>query len=254
MVLLVLVMMMVVPSQAQRLKELQEQLTGSLIGEGKKITTDDLYFFDLAVVIEMTTLVNNKPSTTKMSSLYSKDAKNVASEITSIVSDQKKRQQPISMMTILDFENQAIIMIMHEQKMAQVIAMPFLESAVINNDQGSVIKTGRTKNILDYSCFEYRFDLPDASGTFWITEELGIESLGFQESMGYQENKNENFSLPNIEKGFMMEMNMVKKGKVKSKEIASSTIKVTQIVTTRKTIDMSKYQKLNGGLGMMGSR
>ncbi len=238
-------------SSAQVLKKLQEQLGG------KNIVVEDEYNFDLEVTFDMTTMVKGKPSKVEYTSWYSNGGKYMANQITSIEQGSEKGQVPMEMVIIMDFENEAMVMLMKQQKMAQTMSMGDIKESMQQpeNDPSNFKKTGITKKILGYNCYEYAYDGPDMSGTFWFTDELDYDMEGFYKAMnvgGNKKNKNQ-FTIPQMKNGFMMALNMKPKDSNRKKGVQDVNMVVTAVKKADNYVDMTGYQKI-GGLGMMGNR
>jgi hypothetical protein len=94
-------------------------------------------------------------------------------------------------------------------------------------------KTGNTKTILGYTCYEYKVDYDytnsKGSATFWVSEEFPIQNKELP-MLGMQLN-NTNFS------GFVLEMNGEHEGK-------KSTIKVTNVSDTNLSINSNEYRNM----------
>ena len=107
-----------------------------------------------------------------------------------------------------------MIIIMEEQKIAQVLSMEKLkklpwkkmkQSQLLHNFN-SVQKTGNTKKILGYTCDEFSSQNETNKFSFWVTEELDL----FQKNMFFNISKslggNTFNNIPENAQGFMMEM------------------------------------------------
>ena len=160
------------------------------------------------------------------------------------------RDMPSSVLSILDDKNQAMIIIMEEQKMAQLLSMSKIKDiAVEENDIDDedtdfkvIRKTGNTKKILGYNCEEFMSENETSKFSFWVTKELDL----FQKNMFFNLSKslggNTFDDIPKEAQGFMMEM---------SYENLSNNEKgnmvVIDIQNKDKTIRMDDYQLLSLG-------
>ncbi len=180
-------------------------------------------------------------------------------EMTVEENGQEKAGEAMQMFTIMDNKNLAMITIMEEQKMAQIIPMDgaseAIEEKVEENveegkyEQPDVKKTGRTKKIIGYSCYEYVSSSVDGDATFWLTDEVDMINSSSFNSFGnaFGEDVND-FELPDGTHGFMMEMHF--KTKSSNSEQGEATIEVTEIKKEKKEVLMSNYQVLNMGNGI----
>jgi ribosomal protein S20 len=223
------------------------------------------YHFSQKVVYKMSSADEKEgPSSMEYILWFPSDEKYMATQMGEIsVKDENGKQQKgesMKVFTIMDNKNQAMVMIMEEQKMAQIIPMDgaivdMAEAKIEDNaaeeksGQSDVKKTGRTKKILGYSCDEYVSSSPDGDATFWLTEDrdlLNNTYSNFGDAFG--ENTN-NYKLPNGAKGFMMEMHIKTKSPDKS-ERQEVVIEVTEIKKEKKDVNMSNYQVMNMGNGL----
>ncbi len=236
---------------AQLLKKIQDQLGG------KDITIEDEYSFDMAVSYDMTTEVKGKPSKIEYTSWYADGGKYMANQITSIEQGAEKGQMPMEMVVIMDFQNEAMILLMKAQKMAQTMGMGQIKDAMQEpeNDPSNFVKTGNSKKILGYTCYEYAYDGPEMAGKFWFTNELDYDMEGFYKAMnmGNGKKSKSQFTIPQMRNGFMMALTMKPKSTNKKKGVQEVNMLVTDVKKTKNYVDMTGYQKI-GGMGMMGNR
>lgn len=81
-----------------------------------------------------------------------------------------------SMAVIMDLNKREMMMLMPEQHMYMVHAMPELEKMANNDHDTSDValeKTGETEKILGYTCTKYIAKSKDSTTDLWLTEELG---------------------------------------------------------------------------------
>ena len=158
-----------------------------------------------------------------------------------------------SVITILDNEREAMIMLMPEKKMATVISTTVPEGMGDNTVQGegtggekdvTIKKTGRTKEILGYPCEEFEVITPESHSNVWVTKELEAYNSALFKGM-----RESPLSMDNAFKemqGMMMEMIAVtKEGKTGDK--VTVTMKAVEIGDEPVTFNMSEYQKMNVG-------
>jgi len=180
-------------------------------------------------------------------------------EMTMEENGQEKTGESIQMFSIMDNKNLAMITIMEEQKMAQIIPMEGVTEAAKEkmeesieegkSEQPDVKKTGRTKKIIGYTCYEYVTSSVDGDATFWLTDEVEMLNNSLFNSFGSTFGGDANdFKLPDETHGFMMGMHF--KTKSSKTDQGESTIEVTEIKKEKKEVLMSNYQILNMGNGL----
>jgi len=230
-------------SQAQFGKKL-----GQMIG-GKETPIADQYSFNVKIAYQMTTERKGKPSSMNFIMRFPKEGSYQSNEISEIATDRTKTKgAPFEMVSVLDYSNEAIIMFMEENKIAQVLPMDdlMLTPATSDENSTSLVKTGNTKQILDYSCDEYTMDSEDMTGTFWITTEVAIDYEGYIKGINkaFSNGKKNSIQIPEDSKGFMMEMDVT----LKSKKGGKMQMIVTELKEEDVTFTVADYQVTNGGV------
>ena len=222
----------------------------ALFGQGgEQIDTEKIYSFDTNVRYEMLFEANGESTQVEYSMWFSKNESYMGTQLAGVDGKKSGNQDiPASMMTILDDKNQATIILMEEQKIAQVIAMDRIKDIATKEESEngtetgfeSLEKTGNKKQILGYDCEEYRSVNADLVYTFWITNDLEI----YHKNMFYNLNKsmggNSFGKVPHGAKGFMMEMTFENKSKNEKGRML-----VKDIQEKNKSVDMSTYQFMN---------
>lgn len=157
---------------------------------------------------------------------------------------------PSSMFSLLDDKNQAMIIIMEEQKIAQLLSMAKIKEIAVKENEtestitdfNSVQKTGKTKKILGYNCEEFSSQNETNKFTFWITNGLEL----FQKNMFFNISKslggNTFDNVPENAKGFMMEMHFEN-----SSNMEKGSMTVISIESSKKIIMMNNYQLMSLG-------
>lgn len=170
---------------------------------GSKEPLPASYDFDKRVKMKMTNSDKKDVQVMYMDMLFSNTEPIIGMD--NMVIEGEKEQADITM--VIDLESQKMVSLTNAEgnKMAMTINM----DAAKFEDDGSdtditFTKTGQTKDILGYTCEEYAFDTEDASGNFWVTDEVDLK---MEEAL---------FMLPKDKKavrpatypdGFFMEMN-----------------------------------------------
>ncbi len=226
----------------------QEHPQKMLMQTGEKIPVEEVYSFNTNVVYQMNFISDNKPSTIDYSMWFSDDENYMASEMKNITSGKtKNKQMPMGMITIIDDKNKAMIMILEEQKIAQVISMDKIKEIAIEEDGESldtsfpnIKKTGKSKKILGYYSEEFTTQTEDETMSFWVTQDVKLYQknmfLNMSESLGGIKFED----IPNAAKGFMMEMHFENKSNGEK-----GSMVVTGIFNKAKTIVTKNYQLMN---------
>ena len=155
---------------------------------------------------------------------------------------------PASVLSVIDEKNKAMIILMEEQNIAQVVSMEKIKDIATeeNESEGvdasfeTIKKTGNSKKILGYDCEEFASENEDTRFTFWVTQELDI----YQKNMFYNVSKSLGGSsfanIPKEAKGLMMEMQFENKNKDERGKMV-----VKEIRKESKSIDTEGYQFMN---------
>ncbi len=226
----------------------QKKYQKMLFQDGADIPIEEVYHFNTNVAYRMNFTNDNELSSIDYSMWFSDSESYMASEMKNIkTKNSKDNQIPTGMMTIIDDKNQAMVIIMEEQKMAQVISMSKIkEIANEENKDGSnsaistINKTGKSKKILGYHCEEFTTQTDEGKMSFWVTQDLKFIQknmfLNLSKSLGGNNFKN----IPMAAKGFMMEMNFENISKNEK-----GSMVVTKISKKSKSINTKDYQMMN---------
>jgi len=226
----------------------EEQLQKMLMQTGENIPVEEVYSFNTNVIYQMNFISDNKPSTIDYSMWFSDNENFMASEMKNITSGKTNdRQMPLGMITIIDDKNKALIMILEDQKIAQIISMNKIKEIAIEEEDESlnasfsnIKKTGKSKKILGYYSEEFQTQTEDEIMSFWVTQDVKLYQknmfLNLSESLGGNKFQN----IPNAAKGFMMEMHFEN---ISNGEKGSMV--VTGITKKTKTIRTNDYQLMN---------
>lgn len=227
----------------------QNQLNQMMLAGGESIPIEDSYAFDKKVMYKMEITGDNKPSIVNYEMWFSDNSEYMATRVQGNESPDS-RDMPSSMLSILDEKNKAMIVIMKEQKMAQVLSMDKIKNIAIEENEkdsvetdfNSIKKTGRTKKILGHTCDEFISINESNTFSFWVTEDLEL----FQKNMFFNLSKslggNSFNTIPEEAKGFMMEMHYEN-----SESNETTTMTVIDIQSIKNTINMNEYQLMNLG-------
>ena len=154
-------------------------LKPALAQKNESIPIEDSYSFDKQVMYKMEISGEDKPSTVNYEMWFSDNAEYMATKVKGNESPDS-RDMPSSMLSILDEKNNAMIVIMQEQKIAQILSMDKIkditieenEKDSIQTDFNSIKKSGRTKKILGHTCEEFISTNESNIFSFWVTQEL----------------------------------------------------------------------------------
>lgn len=175
----------------------------------------DVYEFDTKVNYQMELESNGETSKMNYGLWFSKNNDYMGTELENPENDKSNTSgQAMSMITILDDENQIMVMLMEEQKIGQVMSMDQMKNVVeqenaveqTNTDFNALKKTGKSKSILGYSCDEFTSENDGTKISLWISSDAKL----FRKNMFYNLSKSLGGStfkhIPSDAKGFMMEM------------------------------------------------
>ena len=234
------------PDYEQKNREQWENMFGQ--GESD-ISIEDSYHFDTNVLYTMEFSSGDENSIVDYSMWFSDKENYMATQVSNIKSSSNKNQEmPMSMLSVLDEKNKAMIILMEEQKIAQVVSMDKIQNLAekeasaegLDPSFKKVEKTGNTKKILGYDCEEFYSENEETRYTFWVTQDLDI----YQKNMFFNISKslggNSFQDIPKEAKGLMMEMNFEHKtGKGKGKML------VKEIRKESRSIETGGYQFMN---------
>jgi hypothetical protein len=234
------------PDYEQKNQEQWEKMLGQ--GEAD-IPIEENYHFDTNVLYTMEFSSGEENSIVDYSMWFSDKENYMATQVSNMQSSSGKNQEmPTSVMSVLDEKNKAMIILMEEQKIAQVVSMDKIRDIAEEESSGEeldssfekVKKTGNTKKILGYDCEEFYSENSDSRFNFWVTQDLDIyqKNMFFNISKSLGENSFQN--IPSDAKGLMMEMNFEHKTK---KEKGKMVVK--EIRKESRDIDTGGYRFMN---------
>ena len=227
----------------------QQQLNQMMGSGSENIPIEESYAFQTRVTYQLTMTDKNQPSVVNYEMWFPEKEGYMATKVTNSSKGDSK-DMPSSMLSILDDKNQAMIIIMEEQKIAQLLSMGKIkEIAVEENETESAVtefnaiqKTGKSKKILGYTCEEFSSQNETNKFTFWITKDLEL----FQENMFFNISKslggNTFDNIPESAQGFMMEMHFEN-----SSNMEKGSMTVIDIESSEKIIMMNNYQLMSLG-------
>lgn len=229
--------------------EYQQHLTQMMAVGSEDIPVEDTYTFNTSVIYKMTLNDGTKSSEVNYEMWFSENEPYMATQ----VNNQEKpdpNDMPSAVVSILDDKNQAMIILMEEQKMAQLLSMSKIKSSAMAENEAEqtdtsfkgLQKTGNTKEILGYTCDEFISENESSKLSFWVTTELTLFQKNMFFNMSQSLGGNTFEDIPAEAKGFMMEMNYED---LSSKE--KSHMQVVDIKNETKTIDLINYQRINLG-------
>lgn len=233
--------------------EAQKQMMEIMALGKNNVPIADEYSFQSQMVYKMSTNFGGKETVMDYTMFINPEAEYMATQMGTMESGGEKSNMPMGMTTILDYENEAMIMIMEEQKMAQIMSMDMLNKN-LNTDKDiaekqnemTIIKTGKTKEILGYDCEEYQVSSEDTNGSLWIAPQMEAFNHSFFKNMG-NHSFADNTQFADL-KGMMMEMDMTVKER-KNKKESDMKMNIVSISKQSTVIVMANYQTI----GMIGS-
>lgn len=234
----------------------QEHLQKLLLqNNNANIPVEDVYKFDMHVIYKMNVITDNKLTSMDYNLWFSNDKNYLGTKIENIENEEiKNSSEAMEMFTILDDKNQAIIMLLESQKLAQVISMEKIKNLAAEHVDPDSLKstipklkkTGRSKKILGYTCEEFSGKIEDGDFSFWITQDLDLFQKNMFLNMNNSLGGNPFNSIPEAAKGFMMETNFENTSEGKNRGDTTSMI-VTKITKETLEINTKQYQKMNLG-------
>ena len=189
----------------------------SMMSNSSNVEVEDAYNFDNAVDIELTTFNSNKTTgEMSMRMLFPSDASYYAMEIIEIKGS--KQEVPESI-TVFDYSSFKVISLMNMSGQKMGFAMDLKESQIEEwkateeekEDNTEFIKTGKTKEILGYTCEQYLISNSDGDGEFWITNDADLQ-IGLALNAMSQNSKGKSYEMPkDYPEGAILEMNYADK-------------------------------------------
>ncbi len=237
--------------ESQSQEKLQKLLTQS---DNSMIIIEDVYTFDTNVVYKMHMISDGKPASMDYSMWFTHDHNYMATKIENIENEESKNKETqMEMFTIIDEKNEAMIMLMESQKMAQVISMEKIKNLAnsqVDKKNNEIVtpnikKTGRTKKIIGYTCEEFSGQTEDGIISFWITHDINLYQKNMFLNMSKSLGGDQFQSFPDAAKGFLMETNF-EDNTGKNKGDKTSMV-VTKIDKKSLQISTKEYQKIDLG-------
>ncbi len=227
----------------------EKHLQNIFMGNKEDVPIESIYKFDTSVTYRMETVADNKPVSIDYNMLFSKSNNYMATKMQNINSEEMKGNSgAIQMTTILDDKNQAMIMLMEDQKIAQVISMEKIKDIAVNENSDetnletskpNIKKTGRSKKILGYQCDEFKTITEEGKSTVWITKELSIYHKNMFSNLNISLGGDQFNNYPDAVKGLMMEMYF------EGENGEKSNMKIIDINKKSSEISTAGYQFMN---------
>ncbi len=225
----------------------QRQMSQFMLSGSEDIPIEESYTFQTRVTYEFTMTERDQTSTVNYEMWFPKNDGYMGTKVMD-QPDSDPKDMPSSVVSIIDDKNQAMIILIEEQKIAQLLSMSKIqEIAEVEKETesemtafNSLQKTGKTKKILGYDCEEFYSQNETNKLTFWVTQDLEL----FQKNMFFNISKslggNTFENIPETAKGFMMEMRFENLSTVET-----GIMTVTDIKKSEKVITMADYQLMN---------
>jgi len=225
----------------------QRQMSQFMLSGSEDIPIEESYTFQTRVTYEFTMTERDQTSTVNYEMWFPKNDGYMGTKVMD-QPDSDPKDMPSSVVSIIDDKNQAMIILIEEQKIAQLLSMSKIqEIAEVEKETesemtafNSLQKTGKTKKILGYDCEEFYSQNETNKLTFWVTQDLEL----FQKNMFFNISKslggNTFENIPETAKGFMMEMHFENLSTMET-----GIMTVTDIKKSEKVITMADYQLMN---------
>ena len=213
-------------------KEIDKAVDPILDGKGKEGDGDDSAPYDISNMAYETyelsgsykyqfkidwEMTSEKDDPMEMSQLISEDGKHFAMEM-----HNQKRKKDEKGVFIYDIENSEMIILMESEKQAIITSMDIaeevMEETYEEDSNFSWTRTGKKKQILGYTCYQYTYSNDDGKGEIWITKELKYSNYDLYSYMQQASRRKKKQTMPasweQLKDGFALEtINIDKKGK-----------------------------------------
>lgn len=196
---------------------------------------EDSYSFYMHVVIKMEDYEEKEPPM-EMTQAYGENCMLTVTEETEEGS------------MIMDFKNKSAVMINEEEKTIMAFSLDMMskfkgnsepEPSANDIEDFDIVKTGKTKSILGYTCYEYIMNNEDGKMISWHAPDVKFDYLELMGNFSSLMNINTNLNteqLPNMPHGYLMEMTMFKPDGSKQ-----SHYEVISIDENNRTINLDGY-------------
>ncbi len=228
-----------------------------MMGEGTPIEIADEYTFTKKIRYHIISNSEEKQGSMDYTLWLNTEKGYTGGELSNFKDESgKSENEDMSILTIMDNEHEAMIMLMPEQKMATVIstATPegmednMVQVEEVDDDSDvdvSMMKTGRTKKILGYTCEEYEITTSDSESSIWVTNEIEDYNDALLKSMKDDSPFILMEGFGDLE-GMVMEMT-ARTTEDKTGEEVTMVMKVVEISDEPVKFNMGDYQKMNIG-------
>jgi len=168
-------------ASSEEIQEALSTLQNSMMNSSN-VEIEDSYSFQTSLDISLTTF-NSKKNTSEMDMrmLFPKEASYYAMEILDIKDSDSEMPEAIM---IFDYESLKMINLMNMSGQKMGFAMALSEDQIEEwakteeedeADKSEFTKTGKTKEILGYTCDQYTMSSADGNGEFWITNDADLQ-------------------------------------------------------------------------------
>ncbi|AFM04053.1 hypothetical protein Fleli_1639 [Bernardetia litoralis DSM 6794] len=225
-------------------------LSKMLGGGGEKIDVKSSYSFNSNFVMRMQTYKKNGKQGGDMFMHYynSADPNYMAMEMMEATKDGKTKKPQSKI--IVDGLQQAMITLMEDNKQAIAMKIPNIENYEQAQEQEQnpeeamkdikITRTGRTKNILGYTCSETIMETDEMKAISWTTKQVKLSQFKAFAGMFMQDKKEKNqFMAVPLE--FTMEMESTNKKTGEKMKMIVTEVNENQ----SSTIDMSGYKVMD---------
>ncbi len=229
-------------------------------GSGEKLTIKPSYDFNSNFMMRMQTYKQNGKQEGDVFMRYynSADPSFMAMEVMEATKEGKVKS--LESKIIVDGSQGAMITIMEDQKQAVAMKMPNVEKYQQAQEQEvspeeamenvKITRTGRTKNILGYTCSETIMETDEMKAISWTTKQVNLSQFKAFAGMFMQDKKEKN-QLMAMPTEFAMEMESTDKKTGETMKMLVTEVNENQ----NTTIDMSGYKVMDmSGLMNLGEK
>jgi len=169
-------LLLALPTQAQDLDELFKQLgdnpaLAQMLGNSN-VELEKSYQYDLAITYKIESPQMQEPAEFKQ--FLSQGKKYMGMQMGSGGGSGMPNME--NMMTVLDIDRSLMVLLSPDEKQAIVMAFDPMEGEEEDNMADlKVEKTGNTKEILGFTCYQYQISGKSGNGEMWVTNEIEHE-------------------------------------------------------------------------------
>jgi len=153
-------------------------------------------------------ITSEKDDPMQMTQLISEDGKHFAMEF-----HNQNRKEDEKGVFIYDIENSEMIILVEAEKQAIITAMDIAEDVIEETyeeeNNFSWTRTGKKKQLLGHTCYQYKYSSDDGKGEVWITKDLKYSNYDLYSYMQQTSKRKKKHTMPasweKLKDGFALE-------------------------------------------------